>query len=208
MPGISGQPTPTGSGGGITALTGDVTASGSGSQAATIPTSVISTFMRTVADDADAATARTTLGAIGGSVGATSTAIPVASGTGGATLAASTVLIFNNNQMSGQLLRPRTTGTTLATTDSGRLMTIPSGGGADAYTLPASPTAGTVFEFAVIGSDQLTIQAQGSQVIYIGGSASTAGGSAASSTQGSYLRIVYVATNQWHCLAAGTWTLA
>jgi hypothetical protein len=197
------------SGGGMTALTGDVTASGSGSQPATIPTSVISTFMRTVTDDADAATARATLGAIGGTLGATSTAIPVASGTGGATLAASTVLITSNNQMSGNVLRPRTAATSLTVADSGRHHSIPAGGGSNTYNLPAENlSVGVFFVFSCIGTDTLTVQAQGSQVIYVGGSASTAGGSIASSTQGSCLVLFHAAINIWTAVASGTWTLA
>jgi hypothetical protein len=111
-----------GSGGGITALTGDVTASGSGSVAATIANDSVSyAKMQNVsaasrllgrgsasgAGDVQeislgagltmsGTTLSSTSSGIGGSLGATNNVVPRASGTGGVTLQSSDLIIDNN----------------------------------------------------------------------------------------------------------------
>lgn len=149
-------------------------------------------------------------GTIGGSTGLTDNAVLTASGAGGSTLKATNVLIVSD-AISGALRARRAGagGVTLAAADIGKTASIDVGGGPDTVTLPAAPTAGTWYSFVILGTDELTVRAQWSHVIYIGASASSAGGTAKSSTKGSYLVLEYVNTNMWAAsTSTGTWTLA
>lgn len=75
--------------------------------------------------------------------------------------------------------------------------------------LPASPTLGMDVCFVVTVAQNLVADAAGSQVIRIGSSASSAGGTATSNTVGSVLCLCYVGTNNWTALSStGSWTLA
>lgn len=148
---------------------------------------------------------------IGGSTGAADNRLLRSDGAGGATLQASGITVSDSDQLSGTLQLPRggAGGVTLAAADSGKLITIGVGGGADSVTLPAAPTAGTWYDFAVIGAgDDLTVQAQGSHVIRVGAAASSAGGTLTSSVVGSLLHLVYAANNLWIGVISGTWVAA
>lgn len=61
----------------------------------------VSAFMKTVFDDADAPTARTTLGAIGGNAGSTDNRLLRADGAGGATLQGSAVTLDDSGNLTG-----------------------------------------------------------------------------------------------------------
>lgn len=91
------------------------------------------------------------------------------------------------------------------TSDSGSFSTA-----AITLTLPASPAQGDVCEFVASTSDQLVIQAAGTQVIHIGNTASSATGTATSSAIGDSLSLVYQSsTDDWWALnSVGNWTLA
>lgn len=148
-------------------------------------------------------------GTIGGSTGATDNALLRSDGAGGSTVQATGIIVSDSNQVSGWLQLPRggAGGATLAASDSGRLVTIAVGSGADSVTLPAAPTAGTWYDFAVIGAgDDLTVQAQGSHIIRIGAVASTAGGSVTCAVQGGFLHLVFAAANLWIGVESATWT--
>jgi hypothetical protein len=76
-------------------------------------------------------------------------------------------------------------------------------------TLPAAPLNGESYTFINIDADGLLIQAQGSQVIRLGASVSTAAGSATATDVGARLDLVYIGQGfAWVGLASGTWTLA
>ncbi len=148
-------------------------------------------------------------GGIGGSTGSTDNAILRADGTGGATAQATGVLIDDSNHLSGALVARQAGagGNTLAATDIGKTVSITVGGGDDAVILPAAPADGTWYAFVILGTDELTVQAQGSHVIYAGGVASLAGGIVKSSVKGSYIVLQYVNTNMWAASTqTGTWT--
>lgn len=145
---------------------------------------------------------------IGGSTGSTDNAILRADGTGGATVQATGVLIDDANALSGALRARRAGagGITLAAADIGRTVSIIVGGGSDEVTLPAAPAPGAWYAFVILGTDELTVQAQGSHVIYAGSVASLAGGIVKSSTKGSYIVLEYVNTNMWAASTqTGTW---
>lgn len=149
-------------------------------------------------------------GGIGGSTGGADNAALRADGAGGVTLQASPLLIGDVGDLSNHLRARKANagGTTLTATDSGKTVSITAGSGDDDVNLPATPSPGTWYTIVIVGTDRLTIHAQGSHVIYNGASASTAGGSINSNVKGSRLTIEYVATNVWACASTGTWTLA
>lgn len=149
-------------------------------------------------------------GGLAGSTGSADNALLRADGTGGATVQETGILADDSNALSGWLRgrRAGAGGLTLTAADSGKTVSITSGGGADQVDLPASPSFGTFYCFAIIAADELTVQAQGAHRVYVAGTASSAGGTAKSSTVGSYLCLEYVATNMWTGPASGTWTTA
>lgn len=150
-------------------------------------------------------------GGIGGSTGSAPNALLTASGGGGSTLQATGVFVDSANAISGGLRARRAGagGETLGAPNVGKTVSIDVGGGADDINLPAAPTLGSWFAFAMLGTDELTVHAQGSHVIYVGSSASSAGGSVKSSTKGSYLVLEYVNTNMWAASnSTGTWVTA
>lgn len=79
-------------------------------------------------------------------------------------------------------------------------------------TLPATPVQGDTIKFFVDHATQdLTIQASGTQLIRMGNSVSSAGGTALSTAQGDSVELVYRASNTtWQavCGFSGTWVLA
>lgn len=152
----------------------------------------------------------TPAGGVGGSTGATDNMLLRADGTGGATLQNTGIVVNDSNQMQGQLGFPRATiGATLTVAQSGQTVRI-SNGNAGEVVLPTTPTLGTFFFFiCVADADSIAVQCDTvTHVIYIGASASSAGGSASSSTKGSMLRLEYVATDLWFGIASGAWALA
>jgi len=77
-------------------------------------------------------------------------------------------------------------------------------------TLPASPAQGDVIQFVVIHASQLlTIQAAGSQIIQIGNTASSAGGTSVSTQQGDAVELVYRSSDVtwWGVDSTGGWDL-
>lgn len=101
-------------------------------------------------------------------------------------------------------LRAQADGITLAQADSGKMVTPADGGGE--VTLPASPTAGTEYDFVALSDDSpLTIHAQGLHKIMVEGSI---GSAASSGNGGSRLRLTYAGPNAWVGLASGTWNVA
>lgn len=80
--------------------------------------------------------------------------------------------------------------------------------GAIVLDLPSSPVIGQRFEFSVLSANSLQVRVPGAQVIRVGGSASTAGGTVTSSTIGSFLQITYARSNTWVGVISGTWSFA
>lgn len=78
-------------------------------------------------------------------------------------------------------------------------------------TLPASPSQGDTIKFFVDHASQvLTIQASGTQIIRLGNTVSSAGGTALSTDQGDSLELTYRASSDCWCTIAGAngnWTL-
>lgn len=149
-------------------------------------------------------------GTIIGDTGSTDNRVLRSDGTGGVTLQNSAITLDDNGALSGNLLTARNGAgsVTLVAADSGKFVNIAIGGGADTVTLPAAPTAGTWYIFDIIGTDEMTVQAQGSHVIRVGSSVSSAAGTAKSSTRGSSMHLHYAAANLWVGMISGTWTLA
>lgn len=148
-------------------------------------------------------------GGIGGSTGATDNAILRADGTGGATAQNSLVTIDDQGGMRGCLVVRASLSTTMTQSNVGTWWAPSLSSGGETYNLPASPGTGWNYGFVCLAAgDPITVQAQGSHVIWIGGSASSAAGTATSSTKGSTLLLVYVSSNLWMGFSAGTWALA
>lgn len=79
-------------------------------------------------------------------------------------------------------------------------------------TLPASPSQGDTIKFFVDHpTEDLTIQASGTQIIRLGTLVSSAGGTSLSTAQGDSVELVYRDSNECWCAVAGftgTWILA
>jgi hypothetical protein len=76
-------------------------------------------------------------------------------------------------------------------------------------TLPAVPLNGESYTFINVDADGLKVQAAGSQLIYIGTSVSSAGGTVASTDVCARLDLVYIGQRlAWVGLISGSWVLA
>lgn len=99
---------------------------------------------------------------------------------------------------------------------SGAFSPLPENGyfitGTATGTLPAVPAQGDTIKFYVDhATEDLTIDAPGTQLIRIGTAVSSAGGTAVSSAQGDSVELVYRASDTtWHAFngAQGTWALS
>lgn len=78
-------------------------------------------------------------------------------------------------------------------------------------TLPPAPSQGDTIKFFVDTTDILTIQASGTQIIRLGNTVSSAGGTCVSTDQGDSLELTYRSSDTCWCTIAGAngnWTLA
>lgn len=91
------------------------------------------------------------------------------------------------------------------TSDSGSFSTA-----AITLTLPASPANGERCEFIASTADQLVITAAGTQVINVGSTASSAGGTLTSNAKGDAVSLIYQSSSDdWFALSVvGVWTAA
>jgi hypothetical protein len=89
--------------------------------------------------------------------------------------------------------------------DNGYFITTTANG-----TLPASPSQGDTIKFFVDTTNILTITAPGSQIIRLGSSVSSAGGTIVSTAQGDSVELTYRSSDTCWCAIAGfsgNWTL-
>lgn len=153
-------------------------------------------------------------GGIAGSTGSTDNQLLRSDGTGGATLQGTGITVDDNNALSGAILRilsASALGNLPLTAANALSIVRPSGSGvAGKVSLPDSPTLGTAYLFCVpYATGSLEIDATNvSDLIFVGASVSSAGGTCTSSTRGSCLLLIYVIANVWLGLASGTWTPA
>lgn len=82
--------------------------------------------------------------------------------------------------------------------------------GALTATLPAAPTQGQFVIIETATASSVVLQASGTQVIRMGSSVSSAGGTATSAAQGNSVYLIYRSANtSWYSISTeGTWSLA
>jgi hypothetical protein len=155
-------------------------------------------------------------GGIGGSTGAATNRLIRASGTGGATIQNSTVTVDDTGNTTvgaaaaGWVNSRRRW---LAPADDFDISSGLSGSGVTndgaaigvTFSLPAA-IVGEEFLVTVDTAQSVTIQAQSGEVIYLGTTASSSGGTLTSSTVGSTVLITCSKPGRWKTLASGTWT--
>lgn len=123
-------------------------------------------FARTLDDDADAATARATLAALGGSTGSTDNALLRADGTGGATAQATGILVTDNNEISAYRADINAqSGTTYTTVDADCGKTI--------ICTNASAITLTMHAGAAVGFNCTIIQGGAGAITFAAGSGAT-----------------------------------
>jgi hypothetical protein len=78
-------------------------------------------------------------------------------------------------------------------------------------TLPTAPANGSVCDFLALGANVIVVQAGGAEIIRLGNSTSSAGGTITSTALGDSVHLVYMASSTTWCaigLEQGTWTIA
>lgn len=123
-------------------------------------------FAQSLLDDSDAATARATLAALGGSTGSTDNALLRADGTGGATAQATGILVTDNNEISAYRADINAqSGTTYTTVDSDCGKTI--------ICTNASAITLTMHAGAAVGFNCTIIQGGAGAITFAAGSGAT-----------------------------------
>jgi len=145
-----------------------------------LPASVtISAFGASVVDDADAATARATLGAVALQA-LTDNAIPKANGVGGEVQDSGIIIDDLNNVSGAGILANIQTGTAYAPvlTDAGKLITL-SNAAAITMTIPANTSVafpvGTVLNLLQLGAGQVTVAITADTLLSKGGKVALTG---------------------------------
>ena len=96
----------------------------------------------------------------------------------------------------------------LLSTEKGKFFTNTGAGALNYHTLPTA-VAGTTFTFIVTEANGIVITANAGDVITIGGSSSTAAGTATSTDLGAVVNLVAIDATTWHSFGhTGTWVLA
>jgi hypothetical protein len=102
----------------------------------------------------------------------------------------------------------QTSNITLTNAQSGNLYTNSGATGMVTFTLPAA-AAGTRFSFACVDTDGVTVQAVGSDVIYLGTNVSSAAGTLSSTTVASTIELVALSGGRWVAFGpTGSWATA
>lgn len=102
---------------------------------------------------------------------------------------------------------PYTTNTVLTSAESGQVSTNTGASGDIQFTLPVF-ALGLAFKFAVTAAHYVKIlNFDGSTVIFIGTTPSSAGGFVRSNQPGSMLEIIGTAAGQWMARVTGSWTI-
>ncbi len=114
------------------------------------------------------------------------------------------------NVTSGRLVAPEITSPeTIAVTDSRKCITNTGAGGAVTYNLPAA-ALGLEYYFVVTATQDMVVDAAGTDTIRVAAGVSAAGGTATNGTIGSTLHLCCVVAGQWFAIDApnGIWTLS
>lgn len=132
---------------------------------------------------------------------ASSNNINIFGGPGVTTTSSSDTITINSVVFSDQAT------STSVTSDSGSFLT---GGSAQTYTLPASPSDGELCIFVRVSDFDHVISAAGSQIIRIGSSSTSAGGTVTSSSISDALTLRYRSTDTtWYATSIiGVWVLS
>lgn len=148
-------------------------------------------------------------GDVSGPASSTDNALARFDGATGKAIQSSLVTLSDNSVLVGmrRSINARTTSTTLGASLSGSVQTNDGASGAVELELPDA-AAGLEFYFQVLAAQDFSALASGSDVIRIGSSVSSAGGSATSSTVGHMLHLTAPKAGVWIGMQSGTFTLA
>lgn len=92
--------------------------------------------------------------------------------------------------------------------DTGTTFTTTGAGGAVRFTLPAATTTGRYYRFVVGAAQNLIVDAAGTDVIYLGDTATSAGGTLTANAVGSMVEVECTASGVWTARATASWTPA
>lgn len=120
--------------------------------------------------------------------------------------AGNTITITGSGTGGGLTWREETTATATFVTDEG---IFANRAGGVTLTLPAAPSVGDTFAAYQEGSGAVVVQAQGADIIRLGTTASSAGGTITSLNQGDCITIVAVDATRFRVVSSvGSWSLA
>lgn len=157
-------------------------------------------------------------GGIGGSTGATDNLALRSDGVDGKTMQSSTVTIDDSGNVtlgtgSGGWLKGQRAVVVpgedfdVPASQSNAAISNDGAGAQQVFSLPPA-TAGLTYLFSVDAAQNLVLLANGTNIIRLGASASTAGGTLTSNTPGSQVLLTCTKAGEWGTLYAGTWVAA
>lgn len=157
-------------------------------------------------------------GGVGGSTGAADNRLLRSDGVGGGTLQASAVTVDDSGNMTVGASAVGTVAARRAWIAPGEDFDVPAafsgsgftndGVGAQiVFSLPAA-ALGLEFLFSVDAAFNLVLLANGTDVIYLGSSASSAGGTLSADAIGETVLLTCSKAGRWKAIAQGTWTPA
>lgn len=117
-------------------------------------------------------------------------------GGGGGTAGASTTVI------------PKTSNYTVLASDTGTSFTNAGAAGSVTFTLPAATVTGRYYRFFIAAAQTVVVDAAGTDLIYLGDTATSAGGTLTASAVGSMVELECTSSGVWTARATAAWTPA